>query len=267
MRDADSTLPMVESEKIDAEPFGAEPIADSVFRIRCIEGSSPTASLGGQTLSGVQEERGGVFSIPIPRGTEGRELNVSAIIEHRLDTGTWIVRPSGSHERRAGSMDEEAFRVVTGGMRNVVPSGLASTQIRRWSYGDVENNGIYYHPSLTHYAHQVFEEFFLTRVGMNYTDLSRDDNQSEQKRKARNIERMAFPVEWLHQYMKIPMAVGDTYKIGIDTVGIDSRRIGVRAFVFDSHDKLAAIVIWIRCAVLLLQGRTVVNIPSWFPRQ
>jgi hypothetical protein len=39
--------------------------------------------------------------------------------------------------------------------------------IRRWSYGDVENNGVYYHPQLTNYAHQAFEQFFSKNGACN----------------------------------------------------------------------------------------------------
>jgi hypothetical protein len=73
---------------------------------------------------------------------------------------------------------------------------------RRWSYGDVENNGVYYHPQLTHYAHQAFEEFFYKRVGLHYVDLSRrtDDSQAVRSQHSPPIPLMTFPVEWLYQY-------------------------------------------------------------------
>lgn len=163
-------------------------------------------------------------------------------------------------------MDQDAFRIITGGIADTteVLGRLKFKQTRRWSYGDVENNGVYYHPNLTHYAHQVFEEFFAERVGLHYTNLSGTDCQSEETRKRRGIERMTFPVEWLHQYMKYPMAAGDRFDIGIDTVKIDARRVGVRAFVFDSQNRIAAVVMWVRWA-LLLPGRTPIDIPAWFP--
>jgi hypothetical protein len=33
--------------------------------------------------------------------------------------------------------------------------------IRKWSYGDVENNGVYYHPQLTHYTHRCLSSSSL----------------------------------------------------------------------------------------------------------
>lgn len=139
---------------------------------------------------------------------------------------------------------------------------------RTWSYGDVENNGIYYHPLLTHYAHQAFEEFFFTKTGLHYVDLSR---QTERSKKARDnhvprIPRMTFPVEWLYQWMVRPMEAGDSFCIGLDIVSLTRARIGVRAWVFDDADALVAVVIWLRAAVELEGGRRTVDFPSWFPQ-
>jgi acyl-CoA thioesterase FadM len=140
---------------------------------------------------------------------------------------------------------------------------------RRWSYGDVENNGVYYHPQLTHYAHQAFEEFFYRRVGLHYVDLSRRDEKSQAARSAHSpsIPLMTFPVEWLHQWMHRPMHAGETFRITIDTVDIDANRIGVRAWVYNEQDKIVAVVIWLRAAVELEPKRRTVSIPSWFPRE
>jgi len=139
---------------------------------------------------------------------------------------------------------------------------------RRWSYGDVENNGVYYHPQLTHYAHQAFEEFFYKRVGLLYVDLSRttQDSQAKRSQLSTPIPLMTFPVEWLHQYMARPMFAGDMYRITIDTKDIDMKRIGVRAWVYDESDTLAATVIWLRWA-LELPARKPVPIPTWFPKR
>ena len=139
---------------------------------------------------------------------------------------------------------------------------------RRWSYGDVENNGVYYHPQLTHYAHQAFEEFFYNRTGLHYVDLSRGTDYSQSKRSHHSppIPLMTFPVEWLYQYMARPMFAGDTYRITIDTVDIDMNRIGVRAWVYDERDALAATTIWLRWAVEL-PTRKPIPIPTWFPRR
>jgi acyl-CoA thioesterase FadM len=140
---------------------------------------------------------------------------------------------------------------------------------RTWSYGDVENNGVYYHPQLTHYAHQAFEEFFNRRVGFHYVDLSRISTKSNDLRTDHvpPIPRMTFPVEWLFQWMYRPMYAGEQFRITIDTVKISSERIGVRAWVYNEPGQLTAAVIWIRAALELDPDRRPVQIPDWFPRK
>src|SRR5205085_2280372 len=121
--------------------------------------------------------------------------------------------------------------------------------IRRWSYGDVENNGVYYHPQLTHYAHQVFEQFFFKKLGLQYADLSGRDSRHERARQDHDIpHRITFPVGWLHQWMLSPMQAGDIFETWIDTVDLARDHIGVRAKVYDQSRELAAVVIWVRWA-------------------
>lgn len=142
--------------------------------------------------------------------------------------------------------------------------------IRTWSYGDVENNGVYYHPQLTHYAHQVFERFFYKKRRLHYADLSGRDLRHQEARQSHSpsIEyRMTFPVQWLHQWMLKPMHSGDIYKTWIDTIDLSTDRIGVRAHVYNQSNKLAAVVIWVRKAVHLEPQRKTVVIPEWFPRR
>lgn len=138
--------------------------------------------------------------------------------------------------------------------------------IRRWSYGDVENNGVYYHPNLTHYAHQVFEAVFFQQRGLHYTDLSGRDHghQRARERHSPPIDRMTFPVEWLHQYMRLPMRAGDVVKTRIDTIGMSTRRAGVRAWIYTEDDHLAAAVLWVRAARILEPDPRTVDIPEWF---
>jgi acyl-CoA thioesterase FadM len=142
--------------------------------------------------------------------------------------------------------------------------------VRRWSYGDVENNGVYYHPQLTHYTHQVFEQFFLNNThGLHYSDLSGRDlihEKARQKHSPPIQHRMTFPVGWLHQWMLRPMRAGDIFQTWIDTIDLDSR-IGVRARVYDDGDRLAALVIWVRWAKVLEPEPKIVEIPEWFPRR
>jgi len=66
--------------------------------------------------------------------------------------------------------------------------------------------------------------------------------------------------------MLLPMKAGDGYRIGVDTVDVAANRVGVRAWVVNSQLRLAAIVIWLRAAVLLDPERKSVDIPAWFPR-
>jgi len=146
---------------------------------------------------------------------------------------------------------------------------------RRWSYGDVENNGVFYHPQLTHYAHQVFEKFFYIQRNIHYADLSGREERHDIARKNHDPEiphRMTFPVAWLHQWMRKPMAAGDPFHIWIDTIdlknAIDPKkdRIGVRAHIFNEEDKHAGFVIWVRSA-RLLDTKVSAPIPDWFPRR
>jgi len=140
--------------------------------------------------------------------------------------------------------------------------------IRRWSYGDVENNGVYYHPNLTHYAHQVFEAVFLETRGLHYTDLSGRDGRHQEARERHRPSidcRMTFPVAWLHQYMRLPMRAGDILKTKIDTIGMKAgRRVGVRAWVYAENNDLAASVMWVRAARILEPVEKTVDIPEWF---
>ena len=139
---------------------------------------------------------------------------------------------------------------------------------RTWSFGDVENGGVYYHPQLTHYAHQAFEQFFLDRTGLHYSDLSgrRDENESRRKRHKPPLQRMTFPVQWLHQFMKSPMYAGDSFRISIDTMDLHPKRIAVRAWVWLASSALAGVVVWVRWAKELEPIEKTIPIPEWFPR-
>lgn len=142
--------------------------------------------------------------------------------------------------------------------------------VRRWSYGDVENNGVYYHPNLSHYAHQVFEEVFFRERGIHYSDLSGRDQRHQEARQHHTppiTARMTFPVEWLHQWMRLPMYAGDTIKTWIDTLQVADKRVGVRAWVYTEDDNLAAVVIWLRWAKVLEPIPETVKIPEWFFRR
>src|SRR5436190_14410223 len=110
----------------------------------------------------------------------------------------------------------DVFHLLTQDIdKSRVYSGEEVQADRRWSYGDVESNGIYYHPQLTHYAHQAFEQFFHEQTGLTYSDLSRQSSESDAARAMHDppIPRMTFPVEWLHQWMLLPMKAGDGYRI------------------------------------------------------
>lgn len=133
-----------------------------------------------------------------------------------------------------------------------------------WSYGDVENNGVFYHPNLTHYAHKAFEEFFHKRKGLHYVDLSRDSDKSAQKRAELPAKRMTFAVSDLYQHMSCKMEAGDTFQIGIQAEKVDAERIAVIAGVYDAKSIYVGAVIWIRWA-LLLPSRRSIEIPEWFP--
>ena len=139
---------------------------------------------------------------------------------------------------------------------------------QRWSYGDVENNGVFYHPNLTHYAHQVFEEVFFRERGIHYTDLSGRDDQHKEARERHDppLERMTFPVGWLHQWMGKVMVANNIIKTWIDCVQVAEKRVGVRAWVYDEDNELAALVIWLRWAKILGPNQENVSIPTWFLR-
>jgi hypothetical protein len=139
--------------------------------------------------------------------------------------------------------------------------------VQRWSYGDVENNGVFYHPNLTHYAHQVFEEVFFRECGLLYTDLSGREEHHEKARKRHEppLERMTFPVQWLHQWMGKRMHAGEIFKTRIDAIDVAEKRVGVRGWVYTEQHELAALVVWLRWAVILDPAARNVNIPEWFP--
>jgi hypothetical protein len=160
----------------------------------------------------------------------------------------------------------QSFEKVTEDLRHP-PIRSSEVPFKRfWSYGDVENNEVYYHPQLTHYAHQFFEEVFHQKTGLHYVDLSRDADDSKQKRHTKNVERMTLPVLWLHQFMLQPMRAGQEFETYITVMSLDYQKVAVRAWSYihtpDGRD-LAAVVIWIRKA-LLLPERKPIPIPEWF---
>jgi hypothetical protein len=139
---------------------------------------------------------------------------------------------------------------------------------RRWSYGDVENNGVFYHPQLTHYAHQAFEQFFYSERRIHYSDLSGRENRHRAARDSHVptiMQRMTFPIGWLHQWMDKPMYAGDLFHTWIDTVSLPEDRVGVRAHVFDDEGREVALVIWVRWAIILDPAPRKAQIPDWFP--
>lgn len=161
----------------------------------------------------------------------------------------------------------DLFRLFDGLSRGHTRSGRKVDDVRTWSYGDVENNGVYYHPNLTHYAHQVFEKVFFGQNKIHYTDLSgREDRHREARERHTPTlkSRMTFPVEWLHQWMLLPMYAGDTIKTLIDTVRVADKQVGVRAQVFNENDELAAVVVWLRWAKILEPKPKTIAIPEWF---
>ncbi|MDJ0837372.1 MAG: hypothetical protein QNK37_12710 [Acidobacteriota bacterium] len=137
---------------------------------------------------------------------------------------------------------------------------------RRWSFGDVDSNGVYYMPRLQHYAHQAFEELVLDKLGMGYLDLSRQSPESASARGAHDppIPRMTFPVRWCHQINYKPMYAGELFWISFDAVPVDKRKVGVRAYIYDKNETLAAVVIWFRWAQELDTKVGVADIPAWF---
>lgn len=162
---------------------------------------------------------------------------------------------------------EDLYALLTG----IDPAGLPPVifdDTHRWSYGDVENNGVYYHPQLTNYAHQTFEKVFFEATGLHYSDLSGRDPRHEDARRQHSIgRRITFPVEWLHQWMRRPMRAGDLFHTYIDMVELGKNRIGVRALIYNEAKELAAVVIWLRRARVLEPAPEPVDIPSWFPRR
>ncbi|MEK6282965.1 MAG: hypothetical protein AABN95_21620 [Acidobacteriota bacterium] len=164
-------------------------------------------------------------------------------------------------------MRHDLERLLEGVDEGRVWAGGEFDDVRRWSYGDVENNGVYYHPNLTHYAHQVFEEVFWRERGITYADLSGRDDRHREARQRHDPPidgRMTFPVQWLHQWMKEPMIAGDVIKMWVDAVAVADKRIGVRAWVYTESNKLAALVIWLRWCKVLEPVVQNVNIPEWF---
>jgi len=163
-------------------------------------------------------------------------------------------------------MRHDLDRLLEGFADRKTWSGGEFDKVQRWSYGDVENNGVFYHPNLTHYAHQVFEEVFFKECGLFYSDLSGRDRRHEEARQSHKppLERMTFPVQWLHQWMGERMHAGDEIRTWIDAIVVADKRVGVRAWVYDEDNELAALVIWLRWARILDPVAENVSIPEWF---
>lgn len=141
---------------------------------------------------------------------------------------------------------------------------------RRWSYGDVENNGVFYHPQLTHYAHQAFEQFFYSACGIQYSDLSGREDRNQLARESHSpkiVHRMTFPVGCLHQWMGEPMYAGSLFHTWIDTVELSRFHLGVRAHIFNESEQYVALVIWVRWAKVLDPAVRIIAIPKWFPKR
>ncbi|MFO7740614.1 MAG: thioesterase family protein [Desulfatiglandaceae bacterium] len=46
------------------------------------------------------------------------------------------------------------------------------------SFGDIDNAGIVYYPRFLHYFHLAFEDFFVTQLGIEYSDVLHKKNVS-----------------------------------------------------------------------------------------
>lgn len=167
---------------------------------------------------------------------------------------------------------QEEYEKVSKGIEPGIkfPEDIKFDEKRRWSYGDVENNGVFYHPKLTDYSHQAFETYFLIKTGLTYSDLSRDSYESMMKRKKFNkdLERMTFPIGAFYQFMFAPMKAGDEFGIWIDTINISPKILGLRAWTISTEDfKAKAVVAWLRWAKLLGENTSTIEIPEWFPKR
>jgi len=262
---------MIEDIELLPVDLEAIPTAGSVFVVQISRAQLTVVSISGShsdrqyITDSVSVDFEGHLAIPVPADAGGKTLCVEALFPGATASGVWTVQPRQNLEDGLDMSPEEIFSLAVANLSKP-PYGVTFRRTRTWSYGDVESGGVYYHPNLTHYSHQFFEEFFRERVGLHYADLSRDSDESKRARLVKGIPQMTFPVVWLYQYMKQPMEAGDSYTLLIDTVEIDKYRIAVRAWAISDANSVAAVVIWIRCAVLL-PGRSIIAIPDWFPTQ
>lgn len=257
---------MIDDLQLESMEPGTEPVAGKMFRVQVSDVEHIRVHVGCQDITlRSRTESQGCLSIDVPANSGGMELRVEGWYPNATATGRWKVQHQPFSRRNAMRMKPaETLSMLFPDPAS--PPQRAFRLDRHWSYGDVENNGVFYHPNLTHYAHQAFEEWFLARTGMHYVDLSRDSERSNARRAARGYPRMTFPVEWLHQFMQEPMEAGDQYTVLIEVVELDTRRVGVRAWILNASGATAALVMWVRWAVLL-PDRTSVDIPGWFPRE
>lgn len=137
-----------------------------------------------------------------------------------------------------------------------------------WSFGDVESNHIYYHPTLTHYAHKTFESYFFKKKNIHYSDLSREGDDASLKRFTilKDKKPLTFPIIALFQEMYFTMSAGNKFKMKILCNKIDDEKLGVVCLTYNEDNLKCASIMWLRSAVSLAEDkRTNIKIPDWFP--
>lgn len=134
-----------------------------------------------------------------------------------------------------------------------------------WAFGDVEANDIYYMPRLLDYAHQAFERLLYNATGVRYAYLSGTSRDAREARSKHQppMPRMTLPAHWFHQVNYRPMYAGEQYFISFDAVPLNPKRIGIRAWVYNQEEELAAVLIWLRWVQLLGTRAGVGEIPDW----
>ena len=147
---------------------------------------------------------------------------------------------------------------------------LRTAEERQWSFGDVEANGVYYHPRFLHYAHQAFEIWFEKRFGLSYADLSRAEPDARARRMEKLGNEAASPFTLapgaLYAELYSPMRASDRYRLWPTMQRIGERRVVVVVLLFGiSPLAPAGYVAWLRWARLVGKPGTIA-MPSAFGR-
>lgn len=106
-------------------------------------------------------------------------------------------------------------------------------------FGDIDHAGIAYYPTLLHYCHVAFEEFFEKGLGVPYPRVFGRD-------------RVGFPTVHLEADFRKPLSFGDRLSMEVTVA-----RLGRGSVVFRYRARLrGAVAFEARCTTACVDART-----------